>query len=464
MSTTTVLPPTAPGLPVVGNLLAFMRDPLGFLCSTREEHGDVVGVAIGPLHVTLLSHPDLVEDILVTRNRLWKKDLFLRTTLRPVLGDGLLSSDGELWRKQRRLAQPAFHRDRISAYAGIMVEEASRVAQGWRDGDVRDVHKDMMRLTLDIVARTLFGANVGDHGEDVGIALEAVLSVVSSPFELFLPVLRRLPTPQRRRFDRAVAKLDSIIYGVIERRRSSAEETNDLLSMLLHARDEDGSRMSDKQLRDECLTLFLAGHETTAINLSWTWLLLHQNPEAQAKLVRELTEVLGDRAPTMADLPKLRYTSHVIAESLRMYPPAWSMGREAREDVEVGGFRVARGAQVWFCPWAIHRDARWFDDPHAFRPERWEGDLAKRLHRYAYFPFGGGPRFCIGQAFAQMEAVLLLATLARAFRLEVLPKPAIVPQASVTLRPKNGIHVRLSRRQASQGAGAATSTRDQDLR
>ena len=423
-----------------------MRDPLRFLRGTRERYGDVVRVAIGPLGVILLSHPDLVEDVLVTRNRLWQKDRYLHQTLRPVLGDGLLSSEGDFWRRQRRLAQPAFHRDRIKAYGAIMVEHAARLASQWRDGEIRDVHKDMMHLTLEIVAETLFGANVGHQAEDVGAALESVLAVVSDPFELFFPILKRLPTPKRIAFDRGVVKLDAIIYGLIEKRRASGEgETNDLLSMLLHARDEDGSRMSDKQLRDECMTLFLAGHETTALNLSWTWLLLSRHTAVADKLSRELEAVLGDRSATFDDLPNLRFTGQIIAESLRLYPPAWSMGREAREDVEVGGYRVAAGEQVWFCPWAIQRDSRWFDRPDEFLPERWEGDFAKTLHRYAYFPFGGGPRFCIGQAFAQMEAVLLLATLARSFRLDVQSSPKPIPQPSVTLRPKNGLRVRIRR-------------------
>ncbi len=439
-------PPQAWRLPYVGNALTYLRDPLHFLRSMREEHGDVVKVKLGPLEVTLISHPDLVEDILVTRNRLWQKDRFMEV-LRPVLGTGLLSSEGDFWRRQRRLAQPAFHRDRIASYGEIMVEHAARLASKWQDGEVRDVHVDMMHLTLEIVAQTLFGANVGDHADDVGVALHSVLAVAADPLELFLPILKRLPTPQRRRFDSAIKKLDAIIYGVIEKRRASeAVEGSDLLSMLLHARDDDGGRMSDKQLRDECMTLFLAGHETTALNLSWTWLLLSQHPEVEAKLARELLDVLGDRPATFADLPKLRYTGHVISESLRMYPPAWSMGREAREDVEVGGFLVPKGSQVWFCPWAIQRDPRWFTDPDTFRPERWEGDLAKTLHRYAYFPFGGGPRFCIGQSFAQMEAVLLLATLARTFKVDVLPEPPATPEPSVTLRPKHGLRARLCRR------------------
>jgi len=440
-------PPIAPRLPVVGNFLAFRRDPLHFLCSMRRAYGDVVEVALGPMKVTLLSHPDMVEDVLVTRSKLWMKDRFLRTNLRPALGDGLLSSEGDFWRKQRRLAQPAFHRDRIEAYARIMSDRALGLARTWRDGEARDVHKDMLRLTLDIVAQTLFGAEVGDHADDVGEALEAVLAMVSDPLTLLMPVLERFPTPTRKRFVRGVKRLDAIIYGFIEaRRKAGAERSDDLLSMLLHAQDEDGSRMTDKQLRDECLTIFLAGHETTAINLVWTWLLLSRHPEEKAKLVRELDTVLGDRPATFSDVSSLRYTGHVITESLRLYPPAWSMGREACEDVDVGGYRIPRGRQIWFCPWAIQRDPRWFDSPDTFQPERWEGDLAKRLPRFAYFPFGGGPRLCIGQAFAQLEAVLVLATLARSFDVEVLPVPAAVPVPSVTLRPRHGLRARLTRR------------------
>ena len=433
-------------MPFVGNALSFLSDPLRFLRQARQQNGDVVDVALGPMKVTLVSHPDLVEDILVTRSKLFQKDRFLQTTLRPVLGEGLLSSEGEFWRRQRRLAQPAFHRDRIRAYGDIMVTHAARLGARWQGAQVRDVHKDMMRLTLEIVAEALFGANVGDHAEVVGESLEAILSMVSDSLTLFFPVLGGLPTPKRRRFDRAIATLDKIIYGVIEQRRSSNADGDDLLSMLLHARDDDGTRMSDKQLRDECMTLFLAGHETTALNLSWTWLLLSRNPEVEQKLARELAEVLGERPATFADVPNLKYTGQVIAESLRMYPPAWSMGREARVDLEIGGYRVPRGGQIWFCPWAIQRDSRWFASPDAFRPERWDGDLAKTLHRYAYFPFGGGPRFCIGQAFAQMEAVLILATLARGFRVAVDPSLEVVPETSVTLRPKHGLPARITAR------------------
>lgn len=441
-------PPTAPRLPIVGNALSLAKDPLAFLQGMRHTHGDVVNVRIGPLRTTLIHDPDLVLDILVTRNRLWQKDFYLQTTLKPVLGNGLLASEGDFWRKQRRLAQPAFHRERIAAYGDEMVEHASRLARRWADGAVRDIHQDMMELTLGIASQTLFGANV--RAGEVGRALEDCIAVVSDPLELVFPVLQRFPTPNRVRFNRAVKKLDAIVYGLIDERMKAGDTamTSDLLSMLLQARDEDGSRMPRTQLRDECLTILLAGHETTAINLSWTWYLLSQHPEVKRKFLEELDEVLGDRPATFADVPNLRYTGHVISESLRLYPPAWSMGREAIDDLELGGYRIARGVNVWFCPWSIQRDRRWFDEPNTFRPERWEGDLAKQLHRYAYFPFGGGPRFCIGQAFAQLEAVLVLATLARSFDIDVLPHPRVIAVPSVTLRPKHGIHARLRRRRA----------------
>ena len=438
------LTPVAPRLPFVGNALEFMRAPLRFLRSTCDKYGDVVDVALGPMEATLVSHPDLVEDVLVTRNRLWQKDMFLHSALEPVLGEGLLSSEGDFWRRQRRLAQPAFHRDRIASYATIMVEHATRLAERWRDGDVRNVHEDMMRLTLEIVAESLFGARVGDRAKEVGEAIHAILVLLADPLEIFFPFVKRLPTPRRVRFRRAIEKLDGIVYGVIEQRERSGAEADDLLSMLLAARDEDGSRMSERQLRDECMTLFLAGHETTAITLSWTWYLLARHPAIERELAAELESVLGDRKPTLEDLPKLGLASRVVHESLRLYPPAWSIGREAREDLDLGDYRFRKGQQAWFCPWSIQRDPRWFDAPDAFRPDRWKGDLAKTLPRYAYFPFGGGPRLCIGQAFAQMEAVLILAVLARRFRVEVIGDP--LPSPSVTLRPKGGVRARLRRR------------------
>ncbi len=436
-----VEPPNAPRLPIVGNVLSFMRDPLGFLEKTRDSYGDVVRVALGPWRVILVSDPDLVEDVLVTRHKLWRKDRYLRETLEPILGDGLLSSEGDFWRRQRRLAQPAFHRDRIAAYAAAMVDRASVLAEKWRAGGTRDLHADMMGLTLEIVSQTLFGSDVAEHTREVGEALEDLLEYVSDPSGLVLPWLRKLPLPKRRRFDRATARLDAVIYELIARRRNKTGG-DDLLGMLLEARDEDGSGMSNEQLRNECMTLFLAGHETTAINLTWTWLLISQHPEIEERMMTEIREVLGDRPATFDDVRKLRLTHQVISESLRLYPPAWSMGREAREDLKLGGFDIPAGHQVWFCPWAIQRDPRWFERPAEFRPERW-AEGAPPPRKYAYFPFGGGARICIGQAFAQMEAVLVLATLMQRARVMVTKPPRAQP--SVTLRP-TGMEVSVSDR------------------
>lgn len=457
-------PPKAPGVVYFGNSFAYMRDPLAFLCTTRERHGDVVRVSLGPLKVVLVSHPDLVEDILVTRSRLFKKDAFMQV-LSPVLGQGLLTSEGDFWRKQRRLAQPAFHRARIEGYGQAMSARALKLAATWRDGEERDLHADMMRLTLEIVADALFGADVGNHAEAVGEAIDAVLSVVSDPLRVFLPRLSKLPLPSNRRFEHAVGELDRIVYGVIDARRREGEasgERADLLAMLLAVRDEDGSRMSDKQLRDECMTLFLAGHETTAIHLMWTFMLLSQHPGVERRVIEEIDRVLEGRVCGVADVPKLEVLKNVLAESVRLYPPAWSMGREVLEDMTLGGFRLHRGEQVWFCPWAIQRDPRFFDAPDAFRPERWEDAKIKSLPRYAYFPFGGGARLCIGQAFAQIEAVILMATLLQRYRVEVLPRPRPVPAPSVTLRPKKGLHARVRRRpeaSASRGSPSATAPR-----
>ena len=328
----------------------------------------------------------------------------------------------------------------------------------------------MMRVTLEIVAKTLFGASLtSDQSTEVGRAMDVVTEFYTQPLPALFPVLARVPTPLNRRFRRAVERLDEIIFEVIRARRShpssapptaatsSAPPTaatggTDLLSMLLEARDDDGGRMSDRQLRDEIMTLFLAGHETTAIALTFTWYLLAKHPAVRARLDEELENVLGDRLPTTADLPRLRFVDHVITESMRLYPPAWSMGREATRDCELAGYHVPSGMQVWFSQWVVQRDPRWFSEPERFDPSRWEGDLAKRIPRYAYFPFGGGPRLCIGNTFAMMEAVLIVATLARRTRVEVSPtyREELLP--AVTLRPRRGLPMIVRR---VEGAGPA---------
>ena len=304
----------------------------------------------------------------------------------------------------------------------------------------------MMRLTLRIVGKTLFDADVERDAQEVGKSLELLLEI-GADFRRTIFVPHWLPTPANLRVKREVAQIEKILYRIIAERRASGRDAGDLLSMLLAAQDEDGSRMTDRQLRDETITLFLAGHETTASTLSWTWWLLAQNPAVEAKLHAELDSVLGDRAPSLDDLPKLAYTGHVIAESLRLYPAAWGMARLVVEDHEIAGYPVTKGMGVAMAQWVVHRDPRWYDAPEEFRPERWNDDLLKRLPRFAYFPFGGGPRQCIGNSFAVMESTLILATIARRFRLRLVANHPVVPLASITLRPRHGVRVTLESRE-----------------
>jgi cytochrome P450 len=303
----------------------------------------------------------------------------------------------------------------------------------------------MMGLTLQIVGKTLFGVEVSQEVQEVGHSLQALMEL-NSDFRRLMLVPAWLPTLTNIRAELAIRRLDRIIYKIIKEGRTSGEDRGDLLSLLLRAQDDDGSHMSDAQLRDEALTIFLAGHETTAVALSWTWWLLDQHPEIEAKLHAELNLILQGRTPTLDDLPSLRYTEHVITESMRLYPPAWGMARMALEDTELAGYRVRKGSGVTVAQWAVHRDPRWYEAPLEFRPERWEGDLAKRIPRFAYFPFGGGPRQCIGNAFALMEITLVLATIAQQFRFRIVPHHPVVPIASITLRPRYGIRVVMEKR------------------
>src|ERR1700682_166454 len=427
-----------------GNYKEFRRDPLGFMMRVAREHGDVVGIRYYRYKVFIFNHPDDIEAVLVTHNKNFIKGRALRANKR-LFGEGLLTSEGEAWLRQRRLAQPAFHRARIASYADTMVRFTEQMVRGWRHGETRNVHEEMMRLTLAIVAKTLFNADVTGEAREIGEALEVVMQVNTDPRRLLF-VAAWLPTPANPARRRAVRRLDRVIYRIISERRANGHEARDLLSLLLHARDEDGSGMSDRQLRDEAVTLFLAGHETTAITLSWTWWLLAQHPKIEARLHAELAGVLGGREATVEDLPRLRYLEMVLSESLRLYSPAWSMVRLAIHHSEIGGYLVPAGCGVAMSQYVVHRDPRFFDAPEEFRPERWENDFAKRLPKFAYFPFGGGPRICIGNSFALMEASLALATIAQKFRLTLVPGEPVEPLPSITLRPKNGIPVILHQR------------------
>jgi len=424
------------------------NNPLEYFTKIAREYGDIAGLRVLNFKTIFVNHPDLIEEVLVTDARKYSKGRVLRAN-RHVFGEGLLTSEGGFWLRQRRLTQPAFHRARIASCAGTMVEYTQRMLRGWRGGEERDAHQEMMRLTLQIVGKTLFDADVERDAQEVGKSLELLLEVGAN-FRRTIFVPHWLPTPANLRVKREVRQIERILYRIIGERRASGRDTGDLLSMLLHAQDEDGSRMTDRQLRDEAITLFLAGHETTASTLSWTWWLLAQNPAVEAKLHAELEAVLGDRTPSLDDLPKLAYTGHLITESLRLYPPAWGMARLAVEDHEIAGYAVTRGMGVAMAQWVVHRDPRWYDAPEEFRPERWEDDLLKRLPRFAYFPFGGGPRQCIGNAFALMEAALVLATIARKFRLRLVANHPVVPLASITLRPRHGVRVTLESRQKKE--------------
>jgi cytochrome P450 len=427
-------------------------NPLDYFTKVAREYGDIAGLRVLNFRSIFINHPDLIEEVLVTNARKYSKGRVLRAN-RHVFGEGLLTSEGDFWLRQRRLAQPAFHRARIASYAATMVEYTQRMLNGWRAGEERDAHREMMRLTLQIVGKTLFDADVERDAQEVGKSLELLLEIGAN-FRRAIFVPHWLPTPTNLRVKREVAQIEKILYRIIGERRASGRDAGDLLSMLLSAQDEDGSRMTDRQLRDEAITLFLAGHETTASTLSWTWWLLARNPTVEAKLHAELDAVLGDRAPSLDDLPRLAYAGHVITESLRLYPAAWGMARLAVEDHEIAGYPVTKGMGVAMAQWVVHRDPRWYDTPEEFRPDRWENDLWKRLPRFAYFPFGGGPRQCIGNAFALMEATLILATIARKFRLRLVANHPVAPLASITLRPRHGVGVILE----SRGKLAAKSS------
>jgi cytochrome P450 len=434
-----------------GNLREFAHDRLAALTRWHREYGDIVWARFGPRPILFLNHPDLVEQVLVEQNRKFIKHYRLRSARR-TLGNGLLTSEGDFWRAQRKLAQPAFHRDRIANYARVMVDLTERMLDSWEDGQVRDVQDDMMRLTLEIVAKTLFDAEIGGASANASAAMDTLMTSFNARTAKLIPIPDWIPTPTNQRVGRAVRRLDRIILSIIAQRRRSGEDRGDLLSMLLHARDEDdGRRMDDRQLRDEVMTVFMAGHETTANTLAWVWYLLAKHPHTESPLLEELDEVLDNgRRPTLADLPKLAYTGMIVTETLRLYPTVWMVGREAIEPVDLGGCRIPAGMTVFMPQWVIHRDSRWFEDPESFRPERWASGLQDKLQRYAYFPFGGGPRYCIGNNFALMEATLLLATIAQRWCLKLAPGAVVTPLPSMTLRPASGVKVVVSSRTPRQ--------------
>ena len=435
-------PPGPKGTPVMGVMRDFNRDSLGFIERAQRDYGDIVWMRFLYVPALFLYHPDEIEYVLAVNPKNFIKSMSLRSNFfQRLVGNGLLTSQGEEWKRQRRLSAPAFHRERIASYAHVMIEYANRSTAKWRAGETRDIHRDTMRLTLEIVVRCLFSADVSSDVDEVGATLKELVKPFASQATLGWILNNRLPTPYHFRFHSLAKKIDQVVYRIIAERRRNGRDEGDLLSMLLTARDEDGSQMTDRQLRDEVMTLFLAGHETTALTLAWSWYLLGKHPEVEKKFHAELDEVLGNRDATMADLPRLIYTEQIAKECLRLFPPAYGLGREAIEDCEIGGYQVPAGTQVFMFQWSTQRDARFYDRPGEFVPERWTEEFSVQLPKYAYFPFGGGPRACIGASFAMMEIILVLATIGQRFRLELVKDHPVTIFPAMSLRPKEGVKV-----------------------
>ncbi len=424
-------------------MTAFQFPPLQFLLENSRKYGDIFVSRVGSQRVYFINNSDYIKDVLTTHQSSFVKEDFLKRT-KSFMGHGLLTSEGEFHRRQRRLAQPALHSQRIAACGDVMAEYAERAGSRWRAGQTFGIFQEMTRLTLGIVAKALFNADVEKDAQDVGLALSTIAPIFNLLAFPLSGESENLPLPQTRTFQEAKAKLDEIIYRLIQERRRSGEDAGDLLSMLILATDAEGGgeRMSDEQLRDEAMTIFVAGHETVGCALTWTWYLLSQHPRVEEKLCEELDIVFADgRAPATRDLSRLPYTEKVFRETMRLYPPAWALGRVAIRDCEIGGRRIPKGSIVLMSQYVTHRDARYFPEPERFLPERWTEEAREALPPFAYFPFGGGARRCIGEQFAWMEGILVVAAIARRWRLRLAPNQQVEIQPVLTLRPKGEINM-----------------------
>ena len=432
----------------LGNALQLNKDLLGFSTHCAEQYGDLVPLRLGLIPVCLINKPEYIEQILQQRELFVKNTPDWRT-VRTLVGQGVFTSEGDFWVRQRRLIQPVFQQQRINAYAETMVNYTQNLLLTWKNGEIRDIHKDMMDLTLNIVTKTIFDIDLsGTGGKTIADCLNIAMEWFTSQQKQGYLELFWLPTLINFRYKGALKKMDRFIYELIRQRRVNRKDSPDLLSMLIEAVDPlDGNGMSDRQLRDELVTLMLAGHESTANVLSWTFVLLCQNPSVQSKLIVELETVLRNRLPNIEDINHLEYTQQVIKESLRLYPPLYALPRCPIRDCEIGGYTFPAGCYIIVSPWIMQRSSNYFANPEQFQPERWENNLEKELPKGVYFPFGDGPRICIGKGFAMMEATLLLATIVQKFKLELLSEPPIVPFPSITLRPKYGVKVLVKERQ-----------------
>jgi cytochrome P450 len=440
---TTAAPTSGESWPILGDLPAIRRDALGFL-RRAAGRGDVVRLRLGP-DVYLLNHPDHVQRVLQDNQGNYRKNFFYQRT-RPLVGDGLLISEGATWRRHRRLIQPAFHREQLAGFTGLMARETSDMLDRWAQpaasGEPVDISAEMMRLTLAIVGRALFGADLLGAADDAGRALTVGLHITARRFWTLLYIPPWIPSPMNLRFNRARRVLDRVVNGIIAGHREG-EARQDLLGMLMAARDADtGQGLTDAELRDELMTMVLAGHETSANALAWAFYLLGQSPEEDGRLHQEAAQTLGGRSATLEDLPRLPLAMRVQQEALRLYPPVWSFGREAIGPDVIGRHEIPAGAALTLVPWLLHRDPRFWKEPDRFDPDRFLPEPSAGRPRFAYFPFGGGPRMCIGYAFAGMEIQVALAMVAARYRLEPVASQ-VEPEAGVTLRPRGGLWMRI---------------------
>lgn len=430
---------------LTGSLRAFDHDPLGFMTRCARTYGDFVPLRFGHKRAVLLSHPDWIGQVLVAENDKFIKGYSVRL-LRRRLGNGLLLSEGPYWQSQRRVLQPTLREGRAAEHLSAMGEAVAAMLEGWSDGEVRDVHAELLRLTTRIALRVIFGLDLDALPETDRGALWSMVAAASARRANRLPFADRIPNAYNRRAERIIRELDRFIYGQIALRRAGADPGDDILGELLEATRDDGSRLGDRELRDELMTLLFTAHDTTAIALSWSFHLLSRDPEAEERLVGELREQLGGRTPGPTDLRQLRYTEGVVNEALRLFPPGWAMSREALADCQVGGRTIRAGTTVVMSQWVVHRDPRYFDRPETFDPDRWSDGLAKRLPRFAFFPFGAGPRRCAGAGFAMIETVALLAAIAQRYSLRAVAGHVVVPNPVITLHPRDGLPMALRRR------------------
>lgn len=433
------VPPGPEGLPLLGNTLDFGRHTFEFLQGCRRDFGDVTHFEVLGQSFYQVNNPDDIEYVLVDNNTNYTKGRFLTGQFGDLIGDGLLLNDGDAWRRQRRIVQPAFHPDRIAVYTEMMTDCTERLLRSWKPGSERDIQADMTRLTLEIISRALFDVDIRGDVPEISDAFTAVMEEVRLRTARPVSFPQWIPTPRNRRYQRALATLDEIVYDVIALRRECPGR--DVVSMLLAAQGETNDESNREQLRDEVVTLLIAGHETTAIALTFAWFLLATHADAEACFHAELKEVLNGRTPTLADVPRLEFTSKVIKETLRLYPPVFGVLREPIDDDVVGGYRIPAGTTVAMNQIAVHYDPRFFDDPEVFDPDRWTSDFEATLPRFAYFPFGGGPRRCIGERFALLEATLVLATIGHRYCFDLASERELQLMPSVTTRPKHPIRV-----------------------